>query len=232
MSVISQLSEKPWLPNTAPDQQILNSFDQQFGEKKTALKFFLGIVTVIFSLFIVTFLERSQFPDFQALAGQPWQPLSDARQLWVNTALLLISGVALQSAALGARKNKTLCTLLSLGIAVLFSLQFLLAQLWVWQDLAALGYFVASNPANSYFYLFTGIHGLHILGGLCVLAAITFKATRIAINNTKPCWQNLEASLRLCTTYWHYLFGVWMVLFALMTSSAETYQLLAALCGF
>ena len=48
----------------------------------------MAIVSVLFFLFIITFLSRSQYPDFEALAGAPWQPFTDPSRLWFNTALL------------------------------------------------------------------------------------------------------------------------------------------------
>lgn len=233
MSILTVLSEKPWLPRAEDNDEFeINESQQKFDRKRTALRFFLAVASVVFSLFIITFLERSQIPDFQALAGQPWQPLSDSWRLWVNTSFLLASGIALQSAIVAAKKQNLYATLVSISIAVIFSIQFILAQLWVWKGLAELGYFVASNPANSYFYLFTAVHGLHLLGGIPVLAAVIFRVARLHLPHSSTTWPDVCSSLRLCSTYWHYLFGVWLVLFALLTSSAETYQLLAALCGF
>ena len=60
------------------------------------LRFILGIVGVLFFLFIITFLSRSQYPDFQALAGAPWQPFTDPSRLWFNTALLACASFAIQ----------------------------------------------------------------------------------------------------------------------------------------
>ena len=64
------------------------------------------------------------------------------------------------------------------------------------------------------------------LGGLIVLANVVF---RVWYDNDL---QNLAAPLQLCTTYWHFLLGVWLVLFALLTSPPETINALAAMCGF
>ena len=54
-----------------------------------------------------------------------------------------------------------------------FSFGFLAGQLWAWQQMDAAGYFVAANPAYSFFYLLTAVHGLHLLGGLWVWARTT-----------------------------------------------------------
>ncbi|MNN99150.1 hypothetical protein D3C81_2187220 [compost metagenome] len=41
----------------------------------------------------------------------------------------------------------------------------------------------------------------------------------------------LRSGIELCAIYWHYLLGLWLVLFALLTSTPETYQAIAAFCG-
>lgn len=233
MNFFSSLSEKPWLATSAPlpapaidEARLLNH------QKIIALKFFLAVVTVIFSLFIITFLERSQYPDFQALAGQPWQPLTDPWRLWLNTGLLLAASAAMQAALHYAKQKRRTAVLVTSCLALALTVQFIFAQLWVWSLLRDLGYYLASNPANSYFYLFTAMHGLHLIGGLLVLAGVFISLSRRSASDPRLSWTRLSGNLRLCASYWHYLFGIWLVLFALLTSSAETHQLLAALCGF
>jgi len=233
MNFFSTLSEKPWLAtNTPQPAPAINAITLLNYQKRIALKFFLAVVTVIFSLFIITFLERSQFPDFQALAGQPWQPLSDPWRLWLNTGLLVAASAAMQLALHYAKHERRGVVLVATGVALVLTVQFILAQLWVWSLLNDLGYYLASNPANSYFYLFTAVHGVHLIGGLLVLAWVFISLSRRPAADAQQSWARVGGNLKLCANYWHYLLGIWFVLFALLTSSAETYQLLAALCGF
>ncbi len=225
MSLLQTLAQKPWLDKSAGaaiDESLLTSIHA----KKIALNIFLAVVTVLFSLFIVTFLARSQYPDFKALAGDIWQPFYNPTRLWLNTGILFVSGVAIQAALSVLRKKQTRYALAALVMALVFALQFLVAQLMLWQHLQTLGYYVASNPANSYFYVLTAVHGVHVLGGLLVLTQALVNFWR------KSSLAKLNESVVLCTRYWHYLFALWLVLFALMTSSPETYKTLAALCGY
>jgi len=88
------------------------------------------------------------------------------------------------------------------------------------------GFFIYSNPANSFFYLLTGIHLLHLAGGMVAL-------TRVYVIY----WQHsqtekLLASLRLCAVYWHYLLVIWIYLFFLLTANTATYKTIALFCGF
>ena len=90
------------------------------------------------------------------------------------------------------------------------ALAFLAGQLLAWRQLDAAGYFLASNPANSFFYLLTAVHGLHVLGGLVALARATAKVWRGRDVD------QVRLSVELCAIYWHFLLFVWLVLFALL----------------
>lgn len=224
MSLFSTLREKPWEPQAALAGHP-GTLDP-LATARTALRFIMVIIGVLFFLFIITFLSRSQYPDFQSLAGQPWQPFTDTGRLWFNTGLLVASSLAMHWALLSARRDKLNHAVLGVSLGVCFAIGFLLAQLDLWQRLMAMGYYVNSNPANSYFYLLTAVHGLHLLGGMMVLANILF---RVWYDDNLA---SLSGPLGLCAQYWHFLLAVWLVLFALLASSPGTINALAALCGF
>ena len=98
-----------------------------------------------------------------------WAQLPAPKLLWLNTGVLILSSVALQWAQVAARRGQmdgVRAGLLAGGVS---ALTFLVGQLLAWQQLVAAGYFLAANPANAFFYLITGVHGLHLLGGLVAL---------------------------------------------------------------
>ena len=227
MNPLKTLGEKPWLAQPAgTEHSAPDSLAIALSSARIALRFILAIVTVIFFLFILTFLSRSQYPDFQALAGQPWQPFTDPSRLWLNTGLLALSSLAIQFGVHAARREQLNKAIVGISSAVFFALMFLLAQLSLWQHLQSLGFYINTNPANSYFYLLTAIHGLHLLGGLLVLTNVVFRVWY------DGALDRLSGPLQLCATYWHYLLGIWLVLFALLTSRPDTINALAAMCGF
>lgn len=148
-STFSKLTEKPWLAQSAGtfDQGVI---EYQAGYPgKTALKFFIAVVTVIFFLFSVTYLSRSQYADFQALGGEPWSPLYQPLWLWVNTGWLLLASLSLHFAVgqVSETKLNRLLGLLTLG--VIFSLFFLFGQWSVWQQLYLQGFSI--NSGAGYF---------------------------------------------------------------------------------
>lgn len=176
---------------------------------------FMGVVTVLFSLLLVAYVMR--------MASADWRPLPVPWQLWLNTTMLIVSSVALQWAKAAAQRGRIASMKAGLLAGGVFAFAFLAGQLWAWQQLSALHYFVAGNPANSFFYLLTGLHGLHLLGGLVAWIKTSVKA-----------WHGLEmestgASVELCARYWHFLLVLWLVLFAVLLF--VTPALIQAICG-
>lgn len=227
MKLFRTLREKPWEHEPAlAGHPLAAPTADPLGPARVAVRFVMAIVGVLFFLFIITFLSRSQYPDFQALAGQPWQPFNDTGRLWFNTALLALSSAGIQGGVWAARRGQLNGAVAGISLAVFFAIGFLLAQLDLWQRLQAMGFYLSSNPANSYFYLLTAVHGLHLMGGLVVLANVVFRVWY----DDRP--GTLSGPLGLCAQYWHFLLLVWLVLFALLTSSPETINALAAMCGF
>ena len=87
---------------------------------------------------------------------------------------------------------------------------FLVGQLWIAQQLSAAGYYADSSPAVAFLYLLSGAHGVHLVGGLVAWCRTALKIWR---------GQKLDQvflSVELCAIYWHYLLGIWLVLFGLM----------------
>jgi cytochrome c oxidase subunit 3 len=170
-----------------------------------ALSFFLAVASVIFSLFAVSYVIRMSLPD--------WTPLAEPSQLWANTGLLIISSILFQWARsiANAGKQKNLLTAF-IGGGV-FALLFIAGQVLTWNSLQAAGYFLTSNPANSFFYLLTGLHIVHLLGGLWVWS----KSSIRLLSGGKP--ENLRLSIELCTIYWHFLLIIWLIMFAVLSNT-------------
>jgi cytochrome c oxidase subunit 3 len=169
---------------------------------KAGLLVFMGVVTVLFSIIVSTYVARMAFVD--------WDPLPEPRLLWLNTAVLILSSGGMQWAWVATDRGQRASVQIGLLVGGVGAFLFLAGQLWAWQQLGALGYFVARNPANSFFYLITAAHGLHLLGGLVAWGRTSGKL-----------WSGVgvRLSVQLCAWYWHFLLVVWLVLFALMLST-------------
>ena len=203
MKLIDALTEKPWLEGqeSVVDLHPRAAFD--LPTAKVGLRVFLGTLTVVFTLLMVAYSDRMVFAN-------DWRPLHEPWVLWLNTALLFASSIGLQWAWSRADRGHMDGVKVGLLIGAGFAFAFLIGQLVAWQQLVALGYYAATNPANAFFYLITGLHGVHLIGGLVAWGRTAAKV-----------WRGFEVaevrlSVELCTVYWHFLLVVWMVLFSLM----------------
>ena len=129
--------------------------------------------------------------------------------------LLLVTSIVFINAQI-ASKNKDFIKVKKRFLIIGFlSFTFLLGQIFVWNQLINLGYFMATNPANAYFYLFTTLHGLHLMGGL-IYWNMTLKKV---LKPREVMVEKTQQAVELCAIYWHFLFIVWLVLFGLMLLS-------------
>ncbi|BAL22528.1 cytochrome c oxidase subunit 3 [Azoarcus sp. KH32C] len=218
MSFLDALAARPWLPQPAPAEHTPRP------AAAIGLHMLIAVIAVLFGLFVLAVVIRSQQPDWQALVDEPGAPLANAAPLWVNTALLAMSSLALQAAASASRHGRV-AVRSALALAGCFALAFLVGQGLVWRQFVAHGHFVASHPAASFFYLLTGLHGLHLAGGLVAWARVTLRAWRA------PPSAGADPAVALCARYWHFLLAVWLVLFALLASPPATLGAIAEFCG-
>jgi cytochrome c oxidase subunit 3 len=196
------LTAKPWLQEgVAVD--LREESTSSLPPAKIGLGVFLAVVGSLFALFISAYSMRMNMVD--------WRALPVPRLLWFNTGVLVLSSVALQWAQVAARRNDMDSVIVGLCAGGAAAITFLVGQLLAWQQLSVAGYFVASNPANSFFYLITATHGLHLMGGLVALGRTTAKVWRGAEMT------QVRLSVELCAIYWHFLLLVWLVLLGLLT---------------
>jgi len=197
-----RLMAKPWLEvGTIGD--VPDTGASSLPAATIGLGVFLAVVSSLFALFISAYFMRMQVAD--------WAEIPAPKLLWFNTGVLILSSVALQYTHVAARRGRMEDVRDGLIAGGLFAVAFLLGQLLAWQQLNAAGYFLAANPANTFFYLFTGLHGLHLLGGLVALGWTTGKVWRgVELNQVR-------LSVQLCAVYWHFLLALWLVLFSLLT---------------
>ena len=195
------ISAQPWIA-TGPGEDIPDYDTLRFPAKLVALGTFLAVVTSVFGLFLSAYMMRMELTD--------WVPLAEPGLLWGNTVVLVFASIAFQRARNLGQSGEIGKLRLPLLAGGALTVLFLVGQLWVWQHLNASGYYAATNPANAFFYLLTGLHGLHLIGGLWVWG----KA--VARMNPESNAGRLQLSVELCTVYWHYLLLVWLALFALL----------------
>jgi cytochrome c oxidase subunit 3 len=137
--------------------------------------------------------------------------------LLISTALLLASSATLEAARRKLKAGLSALYQRWLFITVVLGLAFLGAQLIAWRQLARQGLYLASNPHSSFFYLLTGAHAVHLLGGLLGLTFLWFRWRRPRNEaNEETRVAKRRAATDAVTIYWHFMDGLWIYLFLLL----------------
>lgn len=159
--------------------------------------FFAGLFAAYFALRA----DQAQWPP-------PGTPASGLGLPVVLTAVLLSSSVTQHIAARGGTSQRKWST-----ATIALGLVFLTGQAWEWRALGAEGLSVASNVYGTVFFLLTGAHGLHVIGGLVMLGALRFHPAAAG-------GRGHEARIEAVTYYWHFVDAVWLLVFAALYVSA------------
>lgn len=232
MSLIARLTEKPWLDPgikaPLPDDK------PRPAAAAVGLVVFLCVVATLFALITSAYLMRMGWHSSLGHGAGDWRALSEPPLLWFNTAALALGSVAWELARMAARRGRMRDVKLGVAAAGLLTLVFVAGQAMVWWRFQTDGYllstsfavctpiadplarptlahFMSGNPALAFFYLITGLHALHMLGGL---VAWFVTQRRLFAGNARV-WN----SLTYCALYWHVLLLVWLAMFALMLST-------------
>ena len=205
LNIFKLLSQKPWEASQAIIDNEHDGKTLDSSKAKLGVRTIIVVSTVIFSLFVVSYSDRMLVHDWKSLS-EPWL-------LWINTSILILTSFVFHKTKIFFDRNNFEKTKNSLLLVGFLSFAFITGQLLVWQHFINIGQYASTNPANAFFYLFTALHGLHLLGGLWVWLWATLRIfTEVEVDRAK-------ISVQLCRTYWHFLLIVWMVLFALLLST-------------
>jgi len=206
LNIFKLLSQKPW---EASQAEIDNQHDGRtldLSKAKLGVRTIMVVSTVIFSLFVVSYSDRMLVHDWRSLS-EPWL-------LWINTLILIFTSFVFHKAKVLSDKNEFEKAKNYLFLVGFLTFAFITGQLLVWQHYVNLGQYVSTNPANSFFYLFTALHGLHVLGGLFFWGRATTKLFTKNFSVLK-----IKQAIELCAIYWHFLLIIWFILFGLMLAT-------------
>lgn len=211
--LVMKLRSKPW-EATAAGLPETTGFS--VSAKRVGLWIFLAVVTSLFCLFLSAYYMRmgQHAVHDSPMAAGDWKAIRDPSILWVNTVLLILSSVAMQSARAAVAKSEVQQTRVRLFAAGLLTFAFLIGQWLAWREIRYSAFFTPLNPAVAFFYVLTAVHALHLLGGLVVWARTFARSLRKDVELI-----DVRLSVELTSVYWHYLLLVWLGLFAVLLST-------------
>jgi len=143
-----------------------------------------------------------------------WRPLALPIQVWISTAIILISSFVYHQGKASLDRfdqpaaKRWLVATTALGAA------FISSQLLAWIELSNRGLYFSGNPYAGFFYILTALHALHVLGGIIALGAVVLGTWDVV--RTDERWERLQLLGQVVGWYWHFMGGVWVVLFLLL----------------
>lgn len=186
-----------------------STFNDVARREETAqlgLWIFLATVTMLFAAFTSAYLVRQ--------GGDDWSRVELPGILWVSTLVLAASSAAVERARQSAEQRRWTAASAAMAIALTLGVTFLTAQAIAWRSLMAAGVYLPATPHGSFFYMMTGVHALHVVAALLVLLWGALRTWDGTGRRDLPRWQQVMSR---CRTFWHFLLGVWIYLFVVLS---------------
>jgi len=171
-------------------------------------RYYTGIAVGLVSI-LMFFMALASAYLVRKSGSSDWIPVQLPRVLLFNTLVLIASSFTMEQA-----RQRLAQTFFSsfrrLWLATTaLGMLFVIGQLVAWRQLVAQGIYMATNPASSFFYIFTGAHGVHLLGGI---AALLF----VSLRNFEKSQISISMAAEITSYYWHFMDGLWIFLLALL----------------
>ncbi len=168
--------------------------------KKFALWLFIVSIVMLFAALTSAYIVKQ--------ADGNWLSFELPGAFLASTIVIALSSASLHLAYLAAKKDELgkvkVMVLLTLFLGILF----LFSQYYSWSQLVEMNVFFVSNYASgSFIYVFTGLHGAHLIGGLIFLLITFWSALKLGVHSKKL------LLIEMCMTYWHFLGGLWLYLY-------------------
>ncbi len=165
----------------------------------------LAAITMTFAAFTSAMVVRQG-------SANDWRHFAFPTILYFNTLALVASSFTLQIArrrfaSLDASATGAAPTLRALYGTLVLGCAFVIGQYAAWQQLRSEGLYLSSTPSSSFFYVFTVLHALHVIGGLCGLLYVISKLRRSVLRRN---------TLDAASHYWHFMDALWIYLLLLL----------------
>jgi cytochrome c oxidase subunit III len=175
------------------------AYPMSMNPKRFALWLFMISVVMIFAALTSAYIVR---------AGEGnWLEFQMPKGFVYTTVIILLSSGTMHWAFLSAKKDNILMVKIALLSTILLGIAFLAGQWMAWGQLVQNEVYFVGNPSGSFVYVFSGVHGVHIISAI-IFVLVTFIYTFL----NKVHSRNM-LKIELCSTYWHFLDGIWLYLF-------------------
>ncbi|CCG99088.1 cytochrome c oxidase subunit III [Fibrella aestuarina BUZ 2] len=167
--------------------------------RKFILWLFIVSIVMLFASFTSAYLVRR--------AEGNWLEFTVPAVFGYSTVVLLVSSLTMHWAYFAAKKDNFNALRIAISITFALGMVFLYMQFQGWVELVRNNVYFVGNPAGSFIYVFTGMHGFHLISGLVVLVFALVAAYRFRIH------AKALDQIQIATTYWHFLDALWLYLY-------------------
>lgn len=170
--------------------------------KKFAMWIFLASVLMLFMSLTSAYIVRR--------AEGNWMFFELPNLFYITSFAIVLSSITMQMAYFAARKDKLKQVKLLVTITSVLGALFVVGQFLGWKDLVINSVYLVGNPSGSFVYIITGLHAAHLISAIIYLFITLHSAMNYKIHS-----KNM-AQMEMCTTYWHFLGGLWLYLFVFL----------------
>lgn len=183
--------------------QAVDSY-KSFGVRTRVLgmKLAVGSLSAMFGALTVLYLLQ--------LPRKLDYPFKAPNSLWVSTAMILLSSLAVWLGLRAIRAGDRRKLFVRISYTMLFGVLFLASQGFAWSGLVKAQVFAPTNPVRDLFYVLTGVHGAHVLAGIVWLGVVVRKAYRGGYS------KSAHLGVELFSLYWHFMAIVWIFFFVML----------------
>ena len=199
------LSQKPWEEDQIAIDTKHEGRSFNLSNQMSAVIIIFGISTALFSLVFTGYL-------YSLPPEQDTTFILKKNLIWFNTLVLIFVTFYFNKIRSDLSKNITNKVKKNIIIVGGLSYLFLFLQILLWYQLMKDGYFVSTNTYFSSYYFFTGLHGIHLLGGLFFWGKVSSRIFSLAEKD----YANEQKNISALSLYWLFLFIVWIVFFTIM----------------
>jgi len=164
-----------------------------------SLWLFIATIVMLFAALTSAFIVRRGEGN--------WMEFNLPTSFMYNTLILVVSSVTIQLAYMAAKKDLLVKAKMLLVATFLLGIAFLIGQYLSWGDLVKQDVYFVGNPSGSFVYVFTGLHGFHIVSSLLFVLVVIIKAFLYKVHSKRL------TTISMCNTYWHFLGGLWLYLY-------------------
>lgn len=180
-------------------QQVMSERSQKMHPHKFILWVAIGSITMMFAGFTSAYIVKSN------MAG--WEAVQMPKIFFISTALILISSATIYWAQQVFKQRQMAKYRTLITITAVLGLLFMVTQWIGFSQLWAQKITFKESVAGSFFYIITGVHALHVLGGVIALMVIFLRAysSRTRYYSSTP--------VEVVSVYWHFVDLLWVYLF-------------------